>query len=362
VAERKAHRVLVVDDDDAVRSAHARLVGSLGYEVETAADGVEAWTKLALDFDLVLVDGDMPILDGFELAERMRADAAYSHIPIVMVSGLTDRRDRRRALQVGINDFISKPVDPEELALRAHWLIELKIAHDRLRVRTEDLEHTVAVRTNALRSAVDEASHAQHRTHEAYLDTIRRLTIAAEVRDADTAGHIERIGLYAEALAGTLGLSPREVTTMRQAAPMHDVGKLGVPDRILLKPGPLTEDEWLVMRAHATVGARILAGSASPVIQMGERIALTHHEKWDGTGYPHGLASEEIPYEGRICAVVDVFDALTMDRPYRKALDQDVVIDMMRADAGTHFDTGVLDAFMSALPEINEIRSTIVVN
>jgi cyclic di-GMP phosphodiesterase len=360
--ERDSYRVLVVDDDDAVRAAHARLVASLGYEVETAADGVEAWAKLPLEFDLLLVDGDMPLLDGFGLAERMRAEEAYSHLPIVMVSGLTGRRDRQRALQVGVNDFINKPVDPEELALRARWLIELKVTHDRLRARNAELEHTVTVRTEALRSAIEETSRAQHMTHEAHLDTIRRLTIAAEYRDSDTAGHIERIGLYAEVLAGALGLPPGEVTTMRQAAPMHDVGKLGVPDRILLKPGKLDEDEWTIMRSHATVGARILSGSSSPVIQMGERIALTHHERWDGTGYPNGLAGEEIPYAGRICAVVDVFDALTMDRPYRRALEQSLVLDMMQSDAGKHFDPGVLDTFVAAVPRIAEVRSAMRVN
>ena len=249
-SERDPYRVLVVDDEDTVRAAHARLVKSLGYEVETAADGLEAWAKLPLDFDLLLVDGDMPLLDGFGLAERMRADDAYAHIPVVMVSGLADRRDRRRALQVGVNDFINKPVEPEELALRARWLIELKVAHDRLQVRNAELEHTVTVRTEALRSAVDEASRAQHMTHEAHLETISRLTIAAEYRDADTAGHIERIGVYAEALARCLGLPPRDVATMRKAAPMHDVGKLGVPDRILLKPGKLDDDEWRVMSPH----------------------------------------------------------------------------------------------------------------
>jgi cyclic di-GMP phosphodiesterase len=361
MAQRR-HRILVVDDDEAVRRAHARLVEALGYEAETAADGLEAWAKLPLEFDLLLVDGDMPLLDGFELAERMRSETAYSHLPIVMVSGLTDRRDRRRALEVGVNDFINKPVDAEELALRARWLIALKTAHDELRVRNAELEHTVAVRTDALRSAVEETSRAQHMTHEAHLDTIRRLTIAAEYRDADTAGHIERIGRYAEALAGGLGFAPGEVAAMGSAAPMHDVGKLGVPDRILLKPGPLDDDEWRIMRAHATVGARILTGSASPVIQMGERIALSHHEKWDGTGYPLGLAGEDIPFEGRICAVVDVFDALTMDRPYRKALAEEEVLGMMRADAGKHFDPRVLDAFLGMLPEIGDIRASMRVN
>lgn len=358
----RSYRVLVVDDEPAVRTAHGRLLESFGYEVETAGDGVEAWAKLPLDFDLLLVDGDMPVLDGFALAERMRARDEYAHLPIVMVSGLTDRRDRRRALEVGVNDFVSKPVDPEELELRARWLIELKVTHDRLRSRNAELERMVTVRTEALRAAIDETSQAQHNTHEAHLDTIRRLTIAAEYRDSDTAGHIERIGLYSEVVAGVLGLAPGEVSRIRHAAPMHDVGKLGVPDRILLKPGKLDEDEWKIMRSHASVGARILAGSSSPVIQMGERIALSHHEKWDGSGYPQGISGERIPCEGRICAVVDVFDALTMDRPYRKALEEQEVLGMLRADSGSHFDAQILDAFFTALPQITEIRASLRVH
>ncbi len=358
----RSHRVLVVDDEPAVRKAHARLLESFGYEVETAGDGVEAWAKLALDFDLVLVDGNMPVLDGFALAERMRAQDEYAHLPIVMVSGLTDQRDRRRALEVGVNDFVSKPVDPEELELRARWLVELKVTHDRLRARNAELERMVTVRTEALRAAIDETSRAQHNTHEAHLDTIRRLTIAAEYRDADTAGHIERIGLYSEVVAGVLGLAPGEVASIRHAAPMHDVGKLGVPDRILLKPGALDEDEWQIMRSHASVGARILAGSSSAVIQMGERIALSHHEKWDGSGYPQGISGEQIPCEGRICAVVDVFDALTMDRPYRKALGEEQVLGMLKADSGAHFDPDILDAFFTALPRIREIQASMRVN
>jgi putative two-component system response regulator len=355
ISDPDRHSVLVVDDDDAVRNAHARLVASLGYEVETAADGIEAWAKLPLGFDLVLLDGDMPVLDGFALAERIRATEAYVHLPIVMITGLAGAADRRRALRIGINDFINKPVDSEELALRAHWLIELKLAHDKLRARNLVLEETVTVRTNALRSAVEETSRAHHLTHEAHLETIRRLTIAAEYRDADTAGHIERIGLYAEVLAATLGLSPGEVAMIRQGAPMHDVGKLGVPDRILLKPAALDEDEWVIMRSHTTVGARILSGSNSPVIQMGERIALSHHERWDGTGYPAGLAEEDIPLVGRICAVVDVFDALTMDRPYRAALREDQALEMMRTASGTQFDPKVLESFLGALPQVAEV-------
>jgi putative two-component system response regulator len=351
------YRVLVVDDDEAVLRAHGRLVSALGYHVETAANGERAWELMPRGFDLLMIDGDMPDVDGFELAARVRSTPRLAHLPIIMVSGLTAPDDRRRALEVGVNDFINKPVNPDELALRAHWLIELKVAHDRLIAHSLQLEQALTLRTEALKDAFTETSQAHRSTLAAHLDTIHRLTIAAEYRDYETAGHIERIGLFAELLAQALGLSELESRTIGQAAPMHDVGKLGVPDAILLKPAALSPDEWEVMRRHTTVGARILTGSASPIIQMGERIALTHHEWWDGSGYPNGLREEAIPFEGRVCAVVDVFDALTMDRPYRTAIPEDEVMRMMREQSGQHFDPVVFEAFLDVRPQLTDARA-----
>ena len=357
MSDREKHRLLVVDDDPDVRDAHARLAAALGYEVETASDGFEALAILSLDIDLIVLDGEMPGLDGFEVARRVRADPAHAHLPIVMVTGLTRPEDRRRALQIGINDFINKPVDPEDLALKAKWLLELKSAYDRLKAHEQELTRAVESKTQALRAALTRMTEAERETHEAHLDTIQRLMVAAEHRDHDTAGHIERIGLYSGVVARALGLSPGEAELVRHAAPMHDVGKLGVPDRILLKPGKLDDDEWTVMRSHAAMGAEILSGSSAAVIRLGEKIALTHHEKWDGTGYPAGLSGEEIPLEGRICAVVDFFDALTMDRPYRSAVPVDEVLQMMRSEAEAHFDPKVLEAFLGSLGEISDIRA-----
>jgi len=356
VAIDRTYRILVVDDDPVIRSAHTRIAQALGYEVETACDGIEALAKLPLDIDFVLLDGEMPNMDGFEVARKIREDPKYSYLPIVMVTGLTRPQDRRRAIEVGINDFINKPVDAQELGLRTKWLLEMKSAFDRLQDQQAELERAVDRKTSALRTALREMGEAQRRTHEAHLDTIRRLTIAAEYKDEDTARHIERIGLYSEVLARALGFSPGDVEIMLHAAPMHDVGKLGVPEQILLKPGKLDDEEWVVMRSHTTMGARILAGSDSPLLQMGEKIALSHHEKWDGSGYPNGLSGEDIAIEGRICGVVDFFDALTMDRPYRKAVPNDEVLEMMKGDSGTHFDPDVLDAFLSVLEEIKVVQ------
>jgi putative two-component system response regulator len=201
-------------------------------------------------------------------------------------------------------------------------------------------------------------TEARRQIYRAHLDTIRRLTIAAEFKDEVTARHIERIGLYSSVLGEALDMSPGQVETVRHAAPLHDVGKLGIPDHVLLKPGKLDDDEWVVMRTHTTLGSEILAGSDSSVIQMGQTIARWHHERWDGSGYPEGLGETDIPLEARICAVVDYFDALTMDRPYRRALDTDVVLGMMREGSGSHFDPDVLDVFFDNLPQVTEIRSS----
>lgn len=354
----QTRRVLVVDDDPKVREAHARLVESLGYAAETAADGIEAIAKLVLGIDLVLLDGQMPNMDGYEVARRIRSMPEYDFLPIIMVTGLEGSAEHRRALEVGINDFINKPMDRDLLHLRSRWLLDLKSAHDRLHDRKTDLERSVARQTRALRSALEETTESKRRIRAAHLDTIRRLTIAAEFKDTDTGVHIERIGVYSALLAQALHMSPGEVELLRHAAPMHDVGKLGIPDNVLLKPGSLDEDEWVVMRSHTTIGAELLAGSDSDVMKLGETIARSHHERWDGTGYPDGLAREDIPLEARICAVVDFFDALTMDRPYRKAFPVPDVLEMMKEGEGTHFDPRILEAFFDAQEEILEVRDT----
>ena len=350
------HRVLIVDDDERIRRTHARLFKSFGYDIETAADGIEALSKLPLDIDLVILDAEMPHVDGFEVARRIRSSPATGHVPIMMVTGLTRPEDHARALEVGINDFITKPVDASALELRARWLVEFKSTMDALKEQKSVLVEKVEQRTAGLRSALEEMAEAQRDTYEAHLDTIRRLTLAAEYKDKDTAGHIERVGRYCEIVTRALGLAPQVVEIMRHAAPMHDVGKLGIPDAVLLKPGSLSAEEWVVMRSHTEVGAHILDGSRSEVIRMGKKICLSHHEKWDGSGYPNGLSGEDIALEGRICAVVDVFDALTMDRPYRKALERDAVYAMIAEDAGSHFDPAIVDVFFGLKDHIEEIH------
>jgi putative two-component system response regulator len=351
-----SYRILVADDDEMVRELHAEFIRGFGYDVELAADGIEAIAKVGLGVDLVLTDAHMPNLDGFDVARRIRETRSSDELPIVMVTSLEARQDRLRAYEAGINDFINKPVDHTELKLRLKWLLELKSARDQLRRSKQTLEDTVQLRTRELRHALEEVTRAQRLVQEGHLDTIRRLTIAAEYKDHDTRQHIERIGRYAEIVGHAMHLAPRTIDLIRHAAPMHDVGKLGIPDRILLKKGPLTEKERGIMNTHTTIGAQILTGSTSPVIQMGERIALSHHEKWNGMGYPRGIAGEAIPLEARICAVVDFFDALTMDRPYRKAVPNDEVISMIENETGSSFDPAIVEVFFDVRPEIEEIQ------
>ena len=356
------YRILVADDDEMIRTLHAEFVRGFGYEVEIASDGIEAIAKIGLGVDLVLTDAHMPNMDGFEVARRIRKTRSSEELPIVMVTSLEAREDRLRAYESGINDFINKPVDHTELRLRLKWLLELKTAQDMLRRSKATLEDTVQLRTRELRSALEEVTRAQREIQGAHLDTIRRLTLAAEYKDHDTAGHIERIGRYSQVVGMAMHLQPGIVDLLLHAAPMHDVGKLGIPDHILLKPGPLDAEERRIMNTHTTIGGQILSGSTSPVIQMGERVALTHHEKWDGSGYPHGIPGEEIPLEARICSVVDFFDALTMDRPYRKAVPNDEVVDMILDETGTSFDPAVVDIFVKVRPDLEAIQAEYIGN
>ena len=336
---------------------HTELLKGFGYTVDVAANGVEALDVMSPSVDLVVLDGEMPEMDGFEVARRIRSDPSVADVPIVMVTGLEGREDRLKAFDLGINDVVSKPIDATELQFRSRWLVSLKIAQDEIKAHGRKLEETVEHRTRDLRAALAEVQAARLSTHEAHIDTIHRLTLAGEFKDRDTADHVARIGRFSEVVARRMKLPGNTIEVIRHAAPMHDVGKIGIPDAILLKPGRLDAEEIAVMQNHTIIGAQILADSTSEVLQMGERIALTHHERWDGGGYPNGIAGGDIPIEARICAVVDVFDAVTVDRPYRKAVPHDEVIEMMLGDAASHFDPDVLEAFIDSIEEIKAVQA-----
>ncbi len=349
-------RVLVVDDSDTSRKAMLRALEAFGHLGEAASDGIEAIAKLRLGIDLILLDADMPGMDGFDVARAVRADPERSSTPIIMVTGLDSREDRLRALEVGVNDFVTKPFDLLELHLRTEAQLKLKASFDSVERERAELEQVVEQRVADLRTALEDLGAAQRQTYRAHLDTVRSLVLAAESKDMDTAAHIDRISRYSEVVARGLHLAPHEVELIRTASPMHDIGKIGIPDSILLKPGPLTSEERRIIQEHPEIGARILQESEAEVLRVGHVIALGHHERWDGTGYPAGLAGLEIPLEARICGVVDVFDAVTTDRCYRDALPNDDVYAMMENGRGRHFDPAILDVFFDHRLEIEEIQ------
>ena len=347
-----SQRILVVDDEAINRELLDAILTGFGYEIETAADGFEALAKLKLDIDLVLCDLMMPGMDGFEVVQKIREDSDNANVPICMVTSLSGKEQRLRAVAAGANDFIAKPVDRLEVEVRVRALLKIKEAQDALTRYQSGLEETVERRTTALREALQEMSVAHRETYEAHVETIERLAVAAEYKDEDTAKHIRRMSQYAHIIALELKLPPKQCEIILHSSPMHDVGKLGIADAILLKPGKLDTDEWETMKTHTTIGGRILKGSSSELLQTGEVIAMTHHEKWDGSGYPSCLSRDDIPIEGRIVAIADVFDALTSRRPYKEAFSVEKSLEIVKEGRGSHFDPAVSDAFTNRLDAI----------
>ena len=333
-------RILIMDDSEAVLLVLTRLLKIAGVgEVQATADpveGLELFERFAPD--LVLLDLHMPQLDGYEVLERLHPlDRGGARVPVVMLTGDQDASKRTRALAMGASDFLLKPFDATEALLRVRGLLETRWLQRRLAQQNHDLEERVADRTQAL-----EASQ---------LEMLHRLAVAADLRDDATGEHTQRVGRLAGRLARALGLDAARADLVARAAPLHDIGKIGVSDTILRKPGKLTDEEFEQMKAHTTLGARILAGGHSELTQLAERIARHHHERWDGTGYPWGLAGEVIPLEARIVTVTDFYDALTHERPYRGAVTIGSTLAMIRGSIGTHFDPSVADAFVTMIAE-----------
>jgi len=270
---------------------------------------------------------------------------------VIMVTGLTDEEAREAALEAGADDFLSKPVDRTELRTRVRSHLKVKAFNDHMLNYQKELENEVASRTEQLRQALEQNKRAS-------LETIHRLSRAAEYKDEDTGAHIVRMSHYSAAIAEKMGLKEKAVESILYAAPLHDIGKIGIPDRILLKPGKLDPDEWEIMKQHAAIGAGILKNSDSPEIRLAEVIASTHHEKWDGSGYPQGLAGDRIPLAGRIVAIADVFDALTSKRPYKPAFTSDKAFGIILEGQGRHFDPKVVDAFFALQDRMVAIRET----
>ena len=328
-------RILIVDDDEDASFLVRKLLKHAGFkDVYSTSDPHTAVDMcLGLNADLVLLDWIMPGKDGHEILQDLRSQPSpHSEIPVIVVTSDSRRTSRHKALQWGASDFLCKPLDDAEVVLRIRNILQTRYAHlelerikndfeDRLRDRTRDLIHT-------------------------QMEIIDRLGAAADMRDAQNGEHQKRVAELAASIAEGIGLPQAEISLIRRAAPLHDIGKIAVPDSILLKAGKLTPDEFEVVKKHTTTGACILMGSDIPLLQTAEEIALNHHERWDGLGYPHGLKGIEIPLAGRIVAVADVFDALLSDRPYKKAWTLSQAVSAIEEGKGTQFDPQIVDVFL----------------
>jgi len=335
------HRILIIDDE----AVNLKLLGEIlkdDYELAFAKTGEEALILIKNHPDIVLMDIMMPGMDGYELIKKIKSGTDHPEVPVIFVSAMSESVDEIRGLKLGAVDYVSKPVNPTILKLRIKTQLDLLVAHKKLEEHNLDLETQVDARTR-------EAQDSQ-------IEMVKRMGLLAEYRDPETGDHIERMSRYSELIAKSAGLTPAHCTLIRRAAPMHDIGKVAIPDRILVKPGKLDGDEWRTMQSHSLIGATILSGGRSSLLKTAHLIALYHHEKWDGTGYPNGFSGDDIPIEGRITAIADVFDALSSKRPYKDAFPDDVVLKIMREGDGTHFDPLMLEAFFEQLPAINEIK------
>lgn len=318
-------RILVVDDEPANLKVIREVLAN-DYRLSFAKSG-----ELALQLieneppKLILLDIMMPAMSGFEVCKVLKANPKTAHIPVIFVTALSHEQDESEGFALGAVDYITKPISPAIVRARVKNHLSL--------VQAEQLQL-------------------------AHIDLIQRLGRAAEYKDTDTGEHIARMSRYSKVLALAYGMSEYEAEQLKQAAPMHDVGKIGIPDSVLLKPGRLNENEYEHMKQHALIGAKILENSTSPLLQLAHKLALEHHEKWDGTGYPYGLKGEEISIEGRIVTIADVFDALTSKRPYKKAWSVEEAIDLLKDEAGKHFDPQLVDLFIGQIDSIIEIKNT----
>ncbi len=315
---------LLLVDDEPTNLQVLRQVLQDDYRLFFAKDGDKALELAARECpDLILLDVMMPGMTGYEVCSRLKQSEATAAIPVIFVTALADVDDEARGFEVGAVDYITKPISPPIV---------------RARVRT----HLSLVRVDELKAT--------------RLQIVQRLGLAAEYKDNETGLHVIRMSHYSRVLALAAGFSEQAADDLLNAAPMHDVGKIGIPDAILQKNGKLDDAEWQVMRSHAQIGADIIGEHPSGLLQMARSIALTHHEKWDGTGYPNGLKGEDIPLTGRIVAIADVFDALTSVRPYKAAWSVEEALELLRRESGKHFDPQLVELFLGCMPEILTIK------
>jgi putative two-component system response regulator len=321
-----------------------------GYEIIKAKNGEEALEKFSTNqISLILIDVMMTGMNSFEVIRRVRQDDKNHSLPIILVTAATGTKERAKGIKAGCDDFISKPFDKTELTARVKTLLRVKAYNDLMSNYQKELESEVIKRTEELKQAFEKIKSTS-------LETIFRLSMASEYNDADTGTHIKRMSRYSAAIARRMGLDERTVETILYAASMHDLGKIAIPDLILVKPAKLDPLEREIMQKHTLIGAKILKSSDAEFIRLGESIARCHHEKWDGSGYPSGLKGMDIPIAARIAAIADVFDALTSKRPYKKPFSVKKSLAIIRKGRGSHFDPEVVDAFFAIKDEILAIR------
>jgi putative two-component system response regulator len=344
-------RILSVDDFHANLVVIRSILSEAGsFEFLEASNGKEALEVLSgtPDIDVVLLDLEMPVMNGIETLQRIKENENMRDIPVIVVS--SKKSEVHKTLALGANDFISKPFDHEELKLRVLNQVRAKKLNDLSRDMSTILEAEVIKKTAFLQDALELAREAEY-------EISLRLGRAAEFRDLETGMHIRRMSEMTAQLARLAGLSERRCETLRYAAPLHDVGKIGIPDNILLKPGKLDEREYGIMKTHTLIGAKILTGADKfTVMKAGKIIALQHHEKWDGSGYPSGLSGKDIHPYGRIAILADIFDALTSDRPYKKAIPFDEAVEIIKEGRSVFFDPELLDIFLANLDVFKKIK------
>ena len=364
----RASKIMIVDDEQLVIRVVRRFLSSDGYEnFITVTDPREALKKIDSENpDVVLLDIMMPHVTGLDLLKVRQKTTALQHIPFIILSANSENQIKREALQLGATDFLSKPVDPSDLILRVQNALTVKSHHDHLANYAVELERQVRDRTQQIEKSREQIIHC--------------LARAAEYRDNETGEHVIRVGKYCAVIASQLGFGPEYCREIELAAQLHDVGKIGIPDSVLLNPGKLNNEEFEIMkthcglgmqimepladgegeriRRHADMGGFIMDGVDSPMLELAATIARTHHEKWDGTGYPFQIKGDNIPIEGRICCVADVYDALCSERPYKPKFPIKKCLEIMLSERGTRFDPIVLDAFFERIEDIEKIRKT----
>jgi len=349
--DSKSASILVVDDESSNIKLLERVLVSEGYtRVVTTQDPREVlglYREHASD--LILLDLNMPQMDGYMVMEQLKINIGSDLSPILVLTAQHIQDHRQRALDSGALDYVTKPFDRKELLSRVRNLLEVQLARKFMRHQNEILERRVLDRTHDL-----EIAHQQ--LYASRMQIVQRLGRAAEYRDNETGLHIIRMSQMSARLGEVAGMNREQCTLLLNASPMHDIGKIGIPDNILLKPGKFEPEEWEIMKTHAQIGADILSGSDSELLIMASEIALTHHEKWNGSGYPNGLKGEEIPLIGRVTAIADVFDALTSERPYKNAWPIDRAVALIQEESGKHFDPELIRYFLRILPEFLLIK------